>query len=663
MQKKFFAVIMSLILLFPLLSPLNAKADDITGITLEKEMRAMIEAGVMQGYGNGVYKPNQQITRAEFATFISRALKLPEGPSVFPDVPTSSSLSYGVNAAAAAKIVNGYTDGRFNPQSLITRKDMALMINNALNYLNVDTTFSQSSFSDLEGLSSAHKNAISKSVALNIISGFPDNTFRPNEQATRAHAAAFIYRMLHVDGGGTPPPEPKPDPDPEPEPVKPYQVANIDSTGTLTYASTSYDSFEEAKRAMTSQGNELVTFNQKVIYMKENSGLVYAKPKSAATVNLYTDSLFKTAKTYVSSSATYGTTELKYVTSTEQYVQVNIGGEDYYMKPSDTVLVPFEGAKGRSYYKNVNGALYHYLYNYDTNKYASYNAGVAPSFMSSNQKYYSFDNANFYNEQGNKVGTAYQYFQFLSARTTSNYTAAELDSYIVKVLAEKEATGSASYKDATKKSKLIGLGATLKKVEAEKRINALMILAMANHESNYGMSQHAQTNNNLFGIAVYDSTPGQGAAFASPAESVYALADLYLNANTDWRGGYLIPNTWRSYGSAPGTKANGINVKYASDAWWGSKVGGHMHRIDQALGRKDFNKYQIGQTNTEELNVRATPNGTIQYQYKLKGMPVAYIGNATTSAGTTWQKIVSDDLKYQEGYTSSRYLTTLPIAK
>ncbi|WP_338751925.1 S-layer homology domain-containing protein [Bacillus sp. FJAT-52991] len=650
MQKKFFAVIMSLVLLFPFLSPLNAKADDITGITLEKEMRAMVEAGVMQGYGDGIYKPNQQVTRAEFATFISRALKLPEGASTFPDVPKSSKLSYGVNAAAAAKIVNGYSDGKFHPELPITRKDMALMINNALNYLNVDTTYDKSSFSDTAELSSTHKNAIDKSVSLKIISGFPDNTFRPNDQATRAQASAFIYRMLeaveNLNGGGTTPPKP--------EPIKPYQVANVDSTGKLTYASTSYDSFEEAKRAMTSQGQEVVTLNQKIIYMKENSGVVYAKSKSASTVNLYTDPSFKTAKTYVSSSSTYGSTELQYVTSTDQYVQVYLGGENYYMKPADALLVPFEGAKNLSYFKNVNGSLVHSTGN------GSYTAGVAPSFMSSNQKYYSWDGFTFYNEQGNKVGTAYQYFQFLSARTTSNYTAAELDSYIMKVLAEKEATGLAKYKDATKKSKIIGLGSTLKKVEAEKRVNALMILGMATHESDYGMSEHALKNNNLFGLKVYDSAPDKGAKFDKPQDSVVALVNDYMNLAT---GGYLMPNTWRAYGSAPGTKANGINVKYASDAWWGAKLGGHMYRIDQALGGKDFGKYQLGITNTEGLNVRHTPNGNIQYQYKLKGMPVAYLGSPTTSAGTTWQKIVSDDLKYKEGYVNSRYLTTLPIAK
>ncbi|OZI13454.1 S-layer protein [Bacillaceae bacterium SAS-127] len=647
MLRKFFAVMISAVLLIPFLSPLNAKADDISGITLEKELRAMVEAGIMHGYGNGVYKPGEKVTRGEFVTFIARALKLPAGKPTFSDVPSSSSLAYGINAAAAANIVSGDSNGKFNPGAFVTRKDAAVMISNSLDYLKVEVTYTESSFSDINHLSADEKKAIHKNVAMNIISGYDKRTFRPDERTSRAHAAAFIYRLLTATGQ-----------DIKPEPVKPYQVANIDKNGTLTYTSTSYNSFEKAKQAMTSQKKEIVTLNKKIIYMKAHSGLVYAKSKSAATVNLYTDPKFKTVKASVPSSAKYGTTELKYVTSTNQFVQVYIGGEKFYMKLSDALLVPFESAKGRNYYENVNGELYHYLYSYDKNTYIKYNAGVAPSFMSKNQKYYSFDGAIFYNGAGKKVGTAYQYFQFLSARTKTNYTAAQLDSYIKKVLAEKEATGLSKYKGATKKSKLIGLGATLKKVEAEKRVNALMILAMANHESDYGMSKHAQTINNLFGIAVYDSAPGQGAKFKSPAESVYALADQYMNANIDWRGGYLMPNTWRAYGSAPGTKANGINVKYASDAWWGAKVGGHMYRIDKALGRKDFAKYQLGVTNAADLNVRVTPNGSIRYKYKSKGMPVAYLGQPST-----WQKIISDDLRYSEGYINSHYLTTLPIAK
>ncbi|WP_203363524.1 S-layer homology domain-containing protein [Bacillus sp. REN10] len=605
MQKKLFTVMMSFMLLLPFLSPFVIKAE---GAMLEKELQTMVETGIIQGYGNGNYKPTQTVTQGEFATFIARALQLPEGDGVS----SGSSLSYGVNAAVAANIVDASQE--FHPEAFITRQDAALMIGNALNYLKVDDTYVASSFTDIAELSAAHQEAIHKSAALHIISGYDEHSFRPDERVNRAQAAAFIYRLLEATGTPFP------------------AVASASA---------------RAKNP---------------VYMKANSGLVYAKPPSASIVKLYSDPSFKHEKTYVSSSprkgsSKYGTTELKYVTSTKQYVQVYIGGANYYMKPADALLVPFERAKDRSYYKNENGALFHYLYNYDAKNYGKYNAGVAPSFMSAGKKYYSWDGATFYNAQGNEIGTAYQYFQYLPARTTTNYTAAELDRYIMKVLAEKEAAG---LKNATKKSKIIGLGATLKKVEEQKRVNALLILAMAMHESHFGMSDHALKNNNLFGLKVYDSAPSKGAKFKKPADCVVALVDDYLNNR---KQGYLVPNTWRSYGSAPGTKASGINLKYASDAWWGAKVGGHMYRIDKALGRKDFGKYQLGQTNTEGLNVRATPNGSIQYQYKLKGMPVAYVGHPTTSEGTTWQKIISDDPRYEAGYAGANYLTTLPIAE
>ncbi|UZN00089.1 glucosaminidase domain-containing protein [Lysinibacillus sp. MHQ-1] len=62
-------------------------------------------------------------------------------------------------------------------------------------------------------------------------------------------------------------------------------------------------------------------------------------------------------------------------------------------------------------------------------------------------------------------------------------------------------------KNATTKSKLIGLGSVLKDIEANAHINAMLILALAQHESAYGMSDHAQNLNNLFGLYVYDTNP------------------------------------------------------------------------------------------------------------------------------------------------------------
>ncbi|KAB7707440.1 hypothetical protein F9802_06720 [Bacillus aerolatus] len=667
-QKKIVALLMSFVLLFPLFSPLNTKA---AAVTLEDQMKAMVEAGVMQGYANGDLKPRQNVTRAEFATFLTRALKLPEGPSTFKDVPSTLKLAPGVNAAAAAKIVNGGSDGRFHPDALITRQDMALMISNAFDYLGMDVEYKPSGFADVEGLSSAHKIAIGKAVSLGIIQGYSSTIFNPAENARRDHAAAFIYRLLEAakangesspDPVGPPvtepePPKEEPEPQPQPEPAKPYQLADIDSTGKLTYSSLSYSTYETAKQAMDSRGQELILKNNKIIHMKTNGGMVFAG-STKATVTLFSDSTLKTLKAYMPTSAGFNN-EVKYITSNENFVKVSLGGKEFYMKHEDSILVPFEGAPGRSYYNVKNGELYYHIYLYSANRYASFLAGPAPDFMTAGNKYYSWDNATFYNDRGRVAGTAYQYFQFLSARSTTNYTADELDSYINQALAEREATGLAKYKDATKKSKLLGLGATLKKVEAEKRINALMMLGMAIHESDYGTSGHAYKNNNLFGIAVYDSKPEEGKSFPTPEDSVYHLADGYLNDR------YVIPNpatAWKqtiANGAAPGNKGVGINVRYASDIDWGAKVAGHMYRIDKALGQKDFGQYQIGLTNVENLNVRSLPNGTIQFAYREAGMPVAMLGNPVSG----WQKVISDELAYNEAYVYSQYVTPLPIAK
>ncbi|KMY55643.1 hypothetical protein AC623_18310 [Bacillus sp. FJAT-27231] len=659
-KNKAIALVMSFSLLFPVVTPLNTEA------AMKDEIQAMIDAGIMQGYADGDFRPQQSVTRAEFATFLTRALELPDGPSVFKDVPSSLRLSAGVNAAAAAKIVNGGSDGRFHPDDFITRKDMALMISNALNYLKMDVKYERvAPFTDISDLSSAHKVAISKNYVLNIIRGYSSTIFNPLENARRDHAAAFIYRLLEAkktSGSTEPEPSPTPTPVPTPEPPKEepapapseaYQVATIDASGKLTYASGSYSTFEAAKQAMDQRGQELVLKGDKIVHMRTNGGIVFAG-NSGATVNLYSDSGFATARSYAVKGA-----ELKYITSTDSYVKASLGGRDYYMKHSDSTLVPFEGAPGRSYYRVSNGELQHFMYQPASKNYVSYVAGKAPSFLNAGQKYYSWDNATFYNDQGRVAGTAYQYFQFLSARTATNYTAAELDSFIKKALAEREATGLAKYKDASKKSKLIGLGATLKKVEAEKRINALLILAMAIHESDYGMSRHAQVNNNLFGIAVYDSKPEEGKSFASPVESVYHLADGYLNDR------YVVPNpvgAWKqsiSNGAAAGNKGVGINVKYASDIAWGGKVAGHMYRIDKDLGSKDFGKYQIGLTNVEGLNVRSAPNGAIQFTYREAGMPIVMIGASVSG----WQKVISDDLNYKEAYVYSPYVTPLPVVK
>ena len=279
--------------------------------------------------------------------------------------------------------------------------------------------------------------------------------------------------------------------------------------------------------------------------------------------------------------------------------------------------------------------------------------------------YYSWDGGVFYNKSGQKVGTAYQYFNYLPVRTVTNYTAAELDPYINHALKQREdlyksnPVSHARYKDATKNSKLLGLGTALKEAEKNERINALIILSIAINESDFGMSSKALTKNNLFGINAVDSNPDQADSFKTPQDSIKALTGQYFNEK------YLnLTRAFYANGAALGNKAFGINVRYASDPHWGQKNASYMYQADQFLGKKDFGKYEIGVTNEKDLNVRSGPTtkDKIIFTYPKAGMPVAIL-DSTQSGNSKWYKVISEHLDAQEAYIHGSYVTTVPIVK
>ena len=119
-----------------------AAEDDITGIALEQEMRDLIQRGIMKGYGEGEYRPGEDVTRGQFAALMTRALELPELGNVesasFPDVPTDSKLADEIYRASKAGIIKGHTNGKFGMNDKITREQAAQIIDNALDdYLEV----------------------------------------------------------------------------------------------------------------------------------------------------------------------------------------------------------------------------------------------------------------------------------------------------------------------------------------------------------------------------------------------------------------------------------------------------------------------------------------------------------------------------------------------
>ncbi|MBP3972379.1 N-acetylmuramoyl-L-alanine amidase [Bacillus sp. WL1] len=175
--------------------------DDITGGWYEKDIRELAAQGIMVGDGQGSYWPDRLVIRGEFATLITRALKLPEGTSNFTDLHTTNpSLIDGINRAAAAGIIIGRGDNIFAPNDTIKRDEVVIMIDRALHYKNIIGKLVDLPFTD-QNLA-YDKQALQRVYGLGIVKGNEKNEFMPKGIATRGEAAAFLNRMLHVLSDG-----------------------------------------------------------------------------------------------------------------------------------------------------------------------------------------------------------------------------------------------------------------------------------------------------------------------------------------------------------------------------------------------------------------------------------------------------------------------------
>ncbi|PFE70771.1 hypothetical protein CN316_11385 [Bacillus cereus] len=173
------------------------KKDDITGGWYENHIRELNKKGVMVGDGNGTYWPDRLVTRAEFATLISNALKLPPGNADFYDINEAHpTLWEGIKRTGSAGIVKGRGNGMFDPNSPIKRDEAAIMIDNALRYKQVVGQVVDTPFSDLN--LAYNKQAVQRLYGLGVVKGNGYNQFLPKGTATRGEAAALINQMLQV---------------------------------------------------------------------------------------------------------------------------------------------------------------------------------------------------------------------------------------------------------------------------------------------------------------------------------------------------------------------------------------------------------------------------------------------------------------------------------
>jgi hypothetical protein len=98
-----------------------------------------------------------------------------------------------INGAVERGIITGYEDNTFKPDEPITREEMAVMISRALN---IEEEVVEEYFEDTGAASPWAQLSISRLGSRKILTGFPDGTFRPKDTLTRAEAVKVIYEIL-----------------------------------------------------------------------------------------------------------------------------------------------------------------------------------------------------------------------------------------------------------------------------------------------------------------------------------------------------------------------------------------------------------------------------------------------------------------------------------
>lgn len=170
---------------------------DISGHWAEESIRRLAVMGAVGGYPDGSFQPSKFMTRSEFVKILVQAFQLKLKGEHTLQLPFEDMHSHWANemisVAYAYDIIQGYNEIIFGPDEPITREQMAVMIGNLLK---VEKVTSKQTFMDQGFISDWAQQNVMSLVENEIMNGYPDQTFKPGAFATRAEVATVILRAL-----------------------------------------------------------------------------------------------------------------------------------------------------------------------------------------------------------------------------------------------------------------------------------------------------------------------------------------------------------------------------------------------------------------------------------------------------------------------------------
>lgn len=188
-------VVLALSLMIPLKQTHAASLTDIPA-GYKAEIDELIQRGIISGYPDHTFRPNNKITREEVAMMIGIALNLngQKRATKFPDVNPESFGSGYIASAVEAGIISGHTDGKFKPKDYVTRGHVSIMLERAFQLKGKEiAVFKDVSFTDRNLYS-----AVDAMFSNGITAGSGKGLFNPNQEINRAEFSALMARSVNA---------------------------------------------------------------------------------------------------------------------------------------------------------------------------------------------------------------------------------------------------------------------------------------------------------------------------------------------------------------------------------------------------------------------------------------------------------------------------------
>lgn len=182
---------------------------DVAGHWAQAAVNDMGSRMIIQGTGAGKFQPGLNVTRAEFAAIVVRALGLKptSGGTTFKDVNASDWYRSVVGTASAYGLIEGYTDGTFRPTAAVTREQAMAILAKAMKLTGLAAALPSGTaaqtllpFKDAADASDWAADAIADGLNAGILSGKSATELAPKASITRAEVAVIVQRLLQNSG-------------------------------------------------------------------------------------------------------------------------------------------------------------------------------------------------------------------------------------------------------------------------------------------------------------------------------------------------------------------------------------------------------------------------------------------------------------------------------